>query len=87
MKLNKKQIAIIKTYLRAVLGAAIAMGIALLTDLSPQYAILIGAIAAPIVKWADKAEVEFGLISDDAAAEIDKLLKADAKKTAKKSAR
>jgi hypothetical protein len=87
MKLNKKQVAIIKTYLRAVLGAAIAMGIALLTDLSPQYAILIGAIAAPLIKWADKAEAEFGLVSNEAAAEIDKLLKADAKKVAKKSAK
>jgi hypothetical protein len=85
MKLNKKQIAIIKTYLRAVLGAAIAMGIALLTDLSPQYAILIGAIAAPLIKWADKAEAEFGLVSDNAAKEIDKLAKASVKKT-KKSA-
>jgi hypothetical protein len=85
MKLNKKQIAIIKTYLRAVLGAAIAMGIALITDLSPQYAVLIGAIAAPLIKWADRAETEFGLVSDDAAKEIDKLAKASVKK-AKKSA-
>lgn len=64
MKLNKKQIAVLKSYLRAVLGAAVAMGIALLTDLRPEYAVLIGAIAAPAIKWADKAESEFGLISD-----------------------
>jgi hypothetical protein len=64
MKLNKKQIAILKSYLRAVLGAGIAMGIALITDLSPQYAVLIGAIAAPAVKWADKAEAEFGRVLD-----------------------
>lgn len=82
-KLNKKQIAILKSYLRAVLGAAVAMGIALITDLSPQYAVLIGAIAAPAIKWADKAEAEFGLVSDRAAGEIDKLLKADTKSAKK----
>jgi hypothetical protein len=61
MKLSKKQIAAIKSYLRAVLASAIVMGIALLTDLAPQYAVLIGAVAAPAVKWADKNEKEFGL--------------------------
>ena len=62
LKLTKKHKAIIKSYLRAIAGAAVAMGIALITDLSPQYAILIGAIAAPVIKWADKTETEFGLV-------------------------
>lgn len=61
MKLSKKQIAAIKSYLRAVLASAIVLGIALLTDLAPQYAVLIGAVAAPAAKWADKSEKEFGL--------------------------
>lgn len=61
MKLSKKQISAIKSYLRAVLASAIVMGIALLTDLAPQYAVLIGAVAAPAAKWADKSEKEFGL--------------------------
>jgi hypothetical protein len=60
-KLSKKQVAAIKSYLRAVLASAIVMGIALLTDLAPQYAVLIGAVAAPAAKWADKSEKEFGL--------------------------
>lgn len=60
IKLNKKQVAAIKSYLRAVLASAIVMGIALLTDLAPQYAVLIGAVAAPLAKWADKNEGEFG---------------------------
>ena len=60
-KLSKKQIAAIKSYLRAVLASAIVLGIALLTDLAPQYAVLIGAVAAPAAKWADKSEKEFGL--------------------------
>jgi hypothetical protein len=64
LKITKKQKAAVKSYLRAVAGAAVAMGIALLTDLSPEYAVIIGAIAAPIIKWADKTEEEFGLVLD-----------------------
>lgn len=64
LKINKKQKAVIKSYIRAVAGAAVAMGIALLTDLSPQYAVILGAIAAPAIKWADKTEAEFGLVLD-----------------------
>ncbi len=64
-KLSKKQTAAIKSYLRAVLASAIVMGIALLTDLAPQYAVLIGAVAAPLAKWADKNEGEFGIGSKE----------------------
>jgi hypothetical protein len=64
IKITKKHKAVIKSYLRAVAGAAVAMGIALITDLSPQYAVLIGAVAAPAIKWADKTETEFGLVLD-----------------------
>ena len=64
LKITKKQKAAIKSYLRAVAGAAVAMGIALLTDLAPQYAVLLGAVAAPAIKWADKTEEEFGLVLD-----------------------
>ena len=58
--------AVMKSYLRAVLASAVTMGIALLTDIAPEYAILIGGLTAPIVKWADKAEAEFGLKFDEA---------------------
>lgn len=65
-KLKSKQFkAAFKSYLRAVLASAATMGIALLTDLAPEYAILIGGLTAPIVKWADKAEAEFGLKYDE----------------------
>jgi hypothetical protein len=63
-KLNKKQISAIKSYLRAILASAIVMGIALLTDLAPEYAVLIGALAAPLAKWADKNESEYGVGSE-----------------------
>lgn len=59
-KLSKKQVAAIKSYLRAVLASAIVLGIALLTDMAPQYAVLIGAVAGPALKWADANEGDFG---------------------------
>lgn len=57
---SKKFKAAFKSYLRAVLASAITITIAFATDLAPQYAILIGAVAGPLAKWADKAETEFG---------------------------
>jgi hypothetical protein len=64
LKITKKQKAVVKSYIRAVAGAAVAMGIALLTDMAPQYAVLLGAVAAPAIKWADKTEAEFGMVLD-----------------------
>ena len=40
------------------------MAIALAADLAPQYAVLIGGLAAPLAKWADKTEREYGLGSE-----------------------
>ena len=60
-KLSTKQIAALKSYARAVVASAITMAIALATNMKPEYAVLIGALAAPAVKWADKAEKDFGL--------------------------
>jgi Flp pilus assembly pilin Flp len=55
-----------KSYLRAVLASAVTMGIALATDVAPEYAVLVGGITAPLIKWADKAEEDFGLKYDKA---------------------
>ena len=63
--IHAKEQAMIKSYLRAVFASAITMGIALLTDMKPEYAVLIGAIAAPLAKWADKTEKEYGRGSDE----------------------
>ena len=65
IKLTDKHKAILKSYIRAIAGAAVAMGIALITDIAPQYAVLIGAVAAPAIKWADKTEAEFGRVLDE----------------------
>jgi hypothetical protein len=37
------------------------MGLALAANLAPEYAILIGSIAAPLAKWAYKTEKEYGV--------------------------
>lgn len=60
MKVDPKLKAAGMTYLRAVLASAITMAIALASNLKPEYAIFIGSVAAPLAKWADKAEKEFG---------------------------
>ena len=58
---SKKTKAAVKSYLRAVLASAVTMGLALVADLAPEQAILVGAIAAPLAKWADKTEKEYGI--------------------------
>ena len=37
------------------------MGIGLATDLAPQFAVIIGALAAPIIKWADVNSKDYGI--------------------------
>lgn len=60
-KLKSKEFkAAFKSYARAVLASAVTMGIALATDVAPEYAVLIGSIAAPLAKWADKTEKAYG---------------------------
>lgn len=60
-KLKSKEFkAAFKSYTRAVLASAVTMGIALATDMAPEYAVLIGSIAAPLAKWADKTEKAYG---------------------------
>lgn len=56
--------AAFKSYLRAVLASAVTMGLALAADLAPEQAILIGSIAGPLAKWADKTEKAYGLGSE-----------------------
>ena len=58
---DPKTKAAFKSYLRAVLASAVTMGLALAANLAPEYAVLIGAVAAPAAKWADKTEKEYGL--------------------------
>lgn len=49
-----------KSYLRAVLASAITYALANLANFDPTVSIVIGSIAGPLAKWADKAEKDFG---------------------------
>jgi hypothetical protein len=60
-KLNAKQKKALKDYGLAVVASAVTMGVALLTDMAPQYAIVIGALAAPLTKWASRNSKDYGI--------------------------
>lgn len=61
MKLNKKHKAAIKSYLRAVAASGITVALAIVGDVKPEYAVLLGAVIAPLIKALDPKENEFGL--------------------------
>jgi len=61
---DPKTKAAFKSYIRAVQASAVTMGLTLVADLAPEQAILVGAIAAPLAKWADKTEKEYGIGSN-----------------------
>ena len=58
--LSEKQIKALKSYLRAVAAVAVFAGVQFATDLAPQYAMVIAAVVAPILKWADRNDKDFG---------------------------
>lgn len=64
MKLSKKHKAAIKSYLRAVAASGITVALAIAGDIKPEYAVLLGAIIAPLIKAIDPhsgAEAEYGI--------------------------
>jgi hypothetical protein len=61
MKLSKKHKAAIKSYLRAVAASGITVGLAIAGDVKPEYAVLLGALVAPIIKWLDPKEKAYGI--------------------------
>jgi hypothetical protein len=64
IKLTEKHKKALKDYGLAVAAAAVTMGVALLTDLAPQYAVVIGALTAPAIKWANKNSKDYGVGSE-----------------------
>jgi hypothetical protein len=50
-----------KSYLRSVGVATITVLLALVADIKPEYAVLLGSIAAPIFKWIDPTYKNIGL--------------------------
>ena len=64
MKLTAKHKAAIKSYLRAVAASGITVALAIVADIHPAYATLLGAIVAPVVKAIDPksgSEADYGL--------------------------
>ena len=60
MKISAKTKKVIVDYLLAVAASAVTMGVALLVNLKPEYAVLIGAVTAPATKWASKHSKDYG---------------------------
>jgi hypothetical protein len=63
MKLDKKKKEIIKSYLRSVAVATVTTALALVADVRPELAILAGAIVAPIIRYLDPKNDQFGVNS------------------------
>jgi hypothetical protein len=61
MKLSKKHKAAIKSYLRAVAASGLTVALAIAGDMRPEYAVLLGALIAPLVKALDPKEPEYGI--------------------------
>jgi hypothetical protein len=64
MKLSKKHKSAIKSYLRAVAASGITVALAIVGDMKPEYAVLLGAVIAPIIKGLDPKEKEFGITTE-----------------------
>jgi hypothetical protein len=63
MKLDVKKKEIIKSYLRSVAAASITTALALIADWNAEYAILAGALVAPLARYFDPADKNFGINS------------------------
>ena len=64
MKLTKKHKAAIKSYLRGVAASGITVALAIVGDIKPEYAILLGSLIAPLIKAIDPTsakEVDYGV--------------------------
>lgn len=60
MKLSKNTKNAVKSYLKAVAISAITLGLALVADIRPEYAVLASALVAPIVKYLDPSDDQVG---------------------------
>jgi hypothetical protein len=63
MKLDKKKKEIIKSYLRSVAVATVTTALALVADVRPELAILAGAVVAPLIRYLDPKNNQFGVNS------------------------
>jgi hypothetical protein len=75
---NKKQM--LKSYLRAVAASSVVLVLALVTDIRPELAVLLGAVLAPLAKWFDPTETDFGIIAQKSMEDIKKVAKRSPRK-------
>lgn len=61
MKIDPKVKKAFTDYVLAVAASAVTIGSSLLVDMEPHYAVLIGALTAPAVKWASKHSKDYGV--------------------------
>ena len=64
MKLSKKQIAVLKSYLRGVLVSGLTLITSNALGLDPVLAAVLASLAGPAAKALDKQEKDFGLGSN-----------------------
>ena len=75
---NKKQM--LKSYVRAVAASAVVLVLALVADIRPELAVLLGAVLAPLAKWFDPSETDFGIIAQKSMEDIKKVAKRSSRK-------
>jgi hypothetical protein len=61
MKLSKKSQAALKSYLRAVAASGLTVALAIVGNVKPEYAVLLGAVIAPLIKALDPKDTDLGV--------------------------
>jgi hypothetical protein len=90
MTLSKENLAIIQSYGRSFLGAALALYLAGVTDPYMYVNALVAAVAPVAIRYLNKNDIAFGRISgkstpEQVAAEVTKAIKSATKKTPAKA--
>jgi hypothetical protein len=80
IKINEEKKKMIKSYLRAVAASAIVLILAIVGDIRPELAVLLGAVLAPLAKWFDPSETDFGIIAQKSMEDIKKVTKRSSRK-------
>ena len=80
IKLDDNKKRMLKSYLRAVAASAVVLILAMVGDIRPELAVLLGAVLAPLAKWFDPTETDFGVIAQKSMEDIKKVTKRSSRK-------
>lgn len=75
IKIDETKKKMLKSYLRAVVASAFVLVLALVADVKPEIAVLLGALLAPVAKYIDPSETDFGIIAEKSMAQLKKTKK------------